>query len=244
MENSRSKKSRTSRSGAKPRRKTDSPTTTRSFEGRVAVKVTFVVFRDEVNAIFRAVQDAESGKWTKNGPFVNPYDGRWRYNAYAHVGQHCEVDASLLKCRRATYEEYAPLLAEMRDIVGYDVEVVQHGKLKLREETGYAAVWFDDYDCDFGVYKIFRDRGAALDYLTDTVFERAKLLEVDVVDQSAKPIRDDVGDLVFPKMTWQQVRDQLGSGMDFSLVLRTSPMFDDLVVDEQASVGIREVTIS
>ena len=80
--------------------------------------------------------------------------------------------------------------------------------------------------------------------LTDTVFERAKLLEVDVVDQSAKPIRDDVGDLVFPKMTWKQVRDQLGSGMDFSLVLKTSPMFDDLVVDEQASMGIREVTIS
>ena len=135
MENSRSQKSRTSRSGAKTRRKTDSPTTTRSFfEGRVAVKVTFVVFKGEVNAIFRAVQDAESGKWTKDGPFVNQCDGHWRYNAYAHVGQHCEVDASLLKCRRATYEEYAPLLAEMRDIVGYDVETVQHGKLRLKEE--------------------------------------------------------------------------------------------------------------
>ena len=103
-------------------------------EGRVAVKVTFIVFKGEVNAVFRAVKDAESGKWTKDGPFVNPCDGRWRYNAYAHVGQHCEVDASLLKCRRATYEEYAPLLAEMRDIVGYDVETVQHGKLRLKEE--------------------------------------------------------------------------------------------------------------
>lgn len=152
MENSHARGSRTSRSSAKPPRKADSSTTTRSFKGRVAVKVTFVVFKGEVNAIFRAVQDAESGKWTKDGPFVNQCDGHWRYNAYAHVGQHCEVDASLLKCRRATYEEYAPLLAEMRDIVGYDVEVVQHGKLKLREETGYAAVWCDDYDCDFGVY--------------------------------------------------------------------------------------------
>lgn len=246
MENSRSKKSRTSRSGAKPRRKTDSQTTTRSFDGRVAVKITFVVFKGEIVAIFRAVKGVH-GKWVREKMrWYNPHEtGRLVkiINAYTHVGQHCEVDASLLKCRRATYEEYAPLLAEMRDIVGYDVETVQHGKLKLREETGYAAVWFDDYDCDFGVYKIFRDRGAALDYLTDTVFERAKLLKVDVVDQSAKPIRDDVGDLVFPKMTWQQVRDQLGSGMDFGLVLRTSPMFDDLVVDEQASVGIREVTI-
>ena len=134
MGSSRARGSRTSRSSAKPRRKTDSRTTTRSFEGRVAVKVTFIVFKGEVNAVFRAVKDAESGKWTKDGPFVNPCDGRWRYNAYAHVGQHCEVDASLLKCRRATYEEYAPLLAEMRDIVGYDVETVQHGKLRLKEE--------------------------------------------------------------------------------------------------------------
>ena len=165
-------------------------------------------------------------------------------NCYAHVGQHDVCDPSLLKCRRAKPEEYLPLKRELEEIVGYNVEVVQHGRLRLKEETGYAAVWFDDYDCDFGVYKLFRDRGAALDYLTDTVFERAKLLEVDVVDQSAKPIRDDVGDLVFPKMTWKQVRDQLGSGMDFSLVLKTSPMFDDLVVDEQASMGIREVTIS
>ena len=242
MENSHSQKSRTSRSGAKTRRKTDSRTTTRSFEGRVAVKVTFVVFKGEVNAIFRAVQDAESGKWTKDGPFVNQCDGHWRYNAYAHVGQHCEVDASLLKCRRATYEEYAPLLAEMRDIVGYDVEVVQHGKLKLREETGYAAVWFDDYDCDFGVYKIFRDRGAALDYLTDTVFERAKLLEVDVTDQSAPPVLEN-DCWTFPKMTWKQVRDQLGSGMDFGLVLRADWEYGSLSIKEQACMGIREVTI-
>ena len=225
-----------------PPRKTDSPTTTRSFEGRVAVKVTFVVFKGEVNAIFRAVQDAESGEWIKDGPFVNQCDGHWRYNAYAHVGQHCEVDASLLKCRRATYEEYAPLLAEMRDIVGYDVEVVQHGKLKLREETGYAAVWCDDYDCDFGVYKIFRDRGAALDYLTDIVFERAKLLEVDVTDQSAPPVLEN-DCWTFPKMTWKQVRDQLGSGMDFGLVLRADWEYGSLSVKEQACMGIREVTI-
>ena len=204
--------------------------------------MTFIGFKGEVNAVFRAVKDAESGKWTKDGPFVNPCDGRWRYNAYAHVGQHCEVDASLLKCRRATYEEYAPLLAEMRDIVGYDVEVVQHGRRKLREETGYAAVWFDDYDCDFGVYKIFRDRGAALDYLTDTVFERAKLLEVDVTDQSAPPVLEN-DCWTYPKMTWKQVRDQLGSGMDFGLVLRADWEYGSLSVKEQACMGIREVTI-
>ena len=206
-------------------------------------KVTFVVFEGEVLAIFRAIRD-EHGKWVKEKPYIDG-SGRAVIDCYAHVGRHGTCCPGILwNCRRAKPEEYLPLKHEMEDIVGYDIEPVQHGKLRLKEETGYAAVWFDDYDCDFGVYKVFRDRGAALDYLTDTVFERAKLLEVDVVDQSAKPIRDDVGDLVFPKMTWQQVRDQLGSGMDFSLVLKTSPMFDDLVVDEQASMGIRKVTIS
>lgn len=247
MESSRARGSRTSRSSAKPLRKADSRTTTRSFEGRVAVKVTFVVFKGEVNAIFRAVQDAESGKWTKDGPFVNPCDGRWRYNAYAHVGQHCEVDASLLKCRRATYEEYAPLLAEMRDIVGYDVDVVQRGKLKLREETGYAVCWLDEYDNnDYGCYRIFTgagSRGRALDWLTDFIFERAENLGVKVTDQGNKPILvDDAWD--FPEMTWGQVRDQLGSGMDFGLVLRADWEYGSLSVKEQACMGIRKVTVT
>lgn len=106
------------------------------------------------------------------------------------------------------------------------------------------AVWLDDYDNrEFGAYKVFRERGKCLDYLVDTVFERAELLEVDVVDQSAKPIHDEFGDLVFPKMTKSQVRDQLGGGMDFGLVLKTSRMFDDLLVDEQVRVGIQEVDI-
>ena len=243
MGNSRARGSRTSRSTAKPPQKTDIRTTTPSRDERVDAKFPFVVHGDAVLAIFRAIRDPE-GKWQKETPYIDG-SGKAVLNCYAHIGQHGTCCPEILwNCRRAKPEEYLPLKHEMEDIVGYNVETVQRGKLRLKEEIGYAAVWCDDYDCDFGVYKVFRDRGAALDYLTDTVFERARLLEVDVVDQSAKPIRDDVGDLVFPKMTWQQVRDQLGSGMDFSLVLKTSPMFDDLVVDEQASMGIREVTIS
>ena len=210
---------------------------------RVDAKFTFVVHEGEVLAIFRAIRDPE-GKWRKETPYVDG-SGRAVLNCYAHAGQHGTCCPEILRnCRRAKPEEYLPLKRELEETVGYNVETAQRGRLRLKEETGYAACWLDEYDSnEFGVYKVFRNRGAALDYLTDTVFERAKLLEVDVVDQSAKPIRDDVGDLVFPKMTWQQVRDQLGSGMDFSLVLKTSPMFDDLVVDEQASMGIREVTI-
>lgn len=243
MGNSRSQGSRTSRSGAKPRRKTDSPTITRSFEGLVDAKFTFVVHGGEVLAIFRAIRDRE-GKWQKETPYIGACTGRLCLDCYAHVGQHDVCDPSLLKCRRAKPEEYLPLKRELEEIVGYNVEVVQHGRLRLKEETGYAACWLDEYDNnDFGVYRVFHTRAEALDYLTDTVFERAKLLEVDVVDQSAEPIVDKDGNHQFPKMTWQQVRDQLGSGMDFGLVLKADWEYGSLTVKEQASMGVREVTI-
>lgn len=192
-------------------------------------------------AIFRAIRDPE-GKWQKETPYIDG-SGRAVIDCYAHVGQHGTCCPEILwNCRRAKPEEYLPLKRELEEIVGYNVEVVQHGRLRLKEETGYAAVWFDDYDCDFGVYKIFRDRGAALDYLTDTVFERAKLLEVDVTDQSAPPVLEN-DCWTFPKMTWKQVRDRLGSGMDFGLVLRADWEYGSFSVKEQACMGIREVTI-
>lgn len=193
-------------------------------------------------AIFRAIRDLE-GKWQKETPYIDG-SGKAVLDCYAHVGQHGTCCPEILwNCRRAKPEEYLPLKRELEEIIGYNVETVQHGRLHLKETTGYAAVWFDDYDCDFGVYKVFRDRGAALDYLTDTVFERAKLLEVDVVDQSAEPIIGENGDHQFPKMTWDQVRNQLGSGMDFGLVLRADWEYGSLSVKEQACMGIREVNV-
>lgn len=242
MGNSRARGSRTSRSSAKPPRKADSRTTTPSRDETVFAKVTFVVHGGEVLAIFRAIRDPE-GKWQKETPYIGACTGRLWLNCYAHVGQHDVCDPSLLKCRRAKPEEYLPLKREMEDIVGYDIETVQRGRLRLKEETGYAACWLDEYDNnDFGVYRVFRTRAEALDYLTDTVFERAKLLEVDVTDQSAPPVLED-GCWTFPKMTWDQVRDQLGSGMDFGLVLRADWEYGFLSVKEQACMGIREVTI-
>ena len=44
-------------------------------------------------------------------------------------------------------------------------------------------------------------------------------------------------------MAWQQVRDQLGSGMDFGLVLEADWEYGSLSVKDQARMGIREVTI-
>ena len=242
MGNSRARGSRTSRSSAKPRRKTDSRTTTPSRDERVDAKFTFVVHGGEVLAIFRAIRDPE-GKWQKETPYIDG-SGRAVLNCYAHVGQHGVCDPALLKCRRAKQKEYLPLKRELEEIVGYNVDVVQRGRLRLKEETGYAACWLDEYDNnDFGVYRVFHTRAEALDYLTDTVFERARLLEVDVVDQSAQTVVNDDGDRWFPKMTWQQVRDQLGSGMDFGLVLKADWEYGYLIVKEQACMGIREVTI-
>ena len=243
MGNSRARGSRTSRSTAKPRRKTDSPTTTPSRDERVDAKFTFVVHDGEVLAIFRAIRD-ENGKWVKEKPYIDG-SGRAVIDCYAHAGQHGTCCPEILwSCRRAKPEEYLPLKRELEEIVGYNVDVVQRGRLRLKEETGYAACWLDEYDNnDFGVYRVFHTRAEALDYLTDTVFERARLLEVDVVDQSAQTVINDDGDRWFPKMTWQQVRDQLGSGMDFGLVLKADWEYGYLIVKEQACMGIREVTI-
>lgn len=208
-------------------------------------KVTFVVFESEVLAIFRAIRD-EHGKWVKEKPYIDG-SGRAVIDCYAHVGQHGQCMPEILwRSRRAKPEEYLPLKREMEDIVGYDIETVQRGKLRLKETTGYAACWLDEYDNnDYGCYRVFTGvgaRGRALDWLTDYIFERAKNLGVKVTDQGDKPILvDSAWD--FPEMTWDQVRDQLGSGMDFGLVLRADWENGSLSVKEQACMGIREVNV-
>lgn len=75
------------------------------------------------------------------------------------------------------------------------------------------------------------------------VFERAENLEVKVQDQSKKHVFDKNGEPVFPEMTREEVRDQLGGGNDFGLVLRTKLTLGVLDVVEQVSVGVREVEI-
>ena len=101
-------------------------------------KVTFVVFEGEVLAIFRAIRDLE-GKWQKETPYIDG-SGQVVLNCYAHVGQHGTCCPEILwNCRRAKPEEYLPLKHEMEDIVGYNIETVQRGRLRLKEETGYAA---------------------------------------------------------------------------------------------------------
>lgn len=106
-------------------------------------------------------------------------------------------------------------------------------------KTAYAAVWLDNYNEDFGVHKVFRERGKCLDFLVGTVFERAETLEVEVVDLEGKlEVRD--GCTCYPLMTAAQVRDQLGSGMDFSLVMRYDHLMNPL---DRVTVGIRETEV-
>ena len=75
---------------------------------------------------------------------------------------------------------------------------------KKRTETVYAVCWRDDtcYSCDAGVYRVFRERGRALDYATDTVFERAGNLGQKVLN---------------PEDLWEQVRDRLGGGQSVAI---------------------------
>ena len=54
-----------------------------------------------------------------------------QFTCYAHIGQHssCAYDY-YLQCKPATYQEYKPLLEELKSI-GYDVQVINriNGKL-------------------------------------------------------------------------------------------------------------------
>ena len=248
MGSSRARGSRTSRSTAKPPRKADSRTTTPSRDETVFAKVTFVVFEGEVLAIFRAIRD-EHGKWVKEKPYIDG-SGRAVIDCYAHVGQHGQCMPEILwRSRRAKPEEYLPLKRELEEIIGYNVETVQHGRLHLKETTGYAACYgndFQDFNKDYGCYKVFTGvgaRGRALDWLTDYIFERAAGLGVKVVDRGAAPVPDKDGERWFPEMTWEQVRDQLASGMDFGLVTRAEWKYGSLTVKDQACMRIREVNV-
>ena len=46
----------------------------------------------------------------------------------------------------------------------------------------YVAAWLDNYDEDFGCYRAFPVRRECEEYLADVVFERAKFLDVPVLD--------------------------------------------------------------
>ena len=102
---------------------------------RVDAKVTFVMYLQSVIAIFRAVKSPEAHKWEKEQPWLAGPTGntQWVQACYAHYGQHGACSRELLKCRRATEDEYRPLMEEMTAI-GYNITPHQHGRLRLTEK--------------------------------------------------------------------------------------------------------------
>lgn len=107
---------------------------------RVDAIVTFVWFGRgrgrEVLAFSRATKKPSETVWHKVEPRpsgAHEHCAAWLTECYAHIGQHGEADLRILRNgRRATPDEYAPLLKELQDIIGYNVTVHQTGRLRLK----------------------------------------------------------------------------------------------------------------
>lgn len=57
-----------------------------------------------------------------------------QFTCYAHIGQHSSCDYGYyLQCKPATYQEYKPLLEELKSI-GYDIQVINRINGKLFRE--------------------------------------------------------------------------------------------------------------
>lgn len=83
---------------------------------KIKVKVRFVYPRypDGSREVLAVFMGGRFGLDYKNGP---------RYECYAHIGQHGSCHHSYSQRKRATPEQYAPLLKELQSI-GYDVQIV------------------------------------------------------------------------------------------------------------------------
>ena len=108
---------------------------------RVDAKVTFVMFKDEVIAFFRAYKYPGECKWEKVEPYLSGPTGHSYLvqDSYVHFGQHGGTDVDILRsCRRATEDEYRPLLQELTKI-GYNVTPHQKGRLAFKDKRMTAA---------------------------------------------------------------------------------------------------------
>lgn len=97
------------------------------------VIVTFVKYRGEILAFFRATRLPSEVDWVREKPHVRTCGNAsvCVQDCYAHIGQHCDAALSILQnSERATPAEYAPLKREMRSL-GYRVFTHQTGRLAL-----------------------------------------------------------------------------------------------------------------
>lgn len=76
-------------------------------------------------------------------------------------------------------------------------------------------MWLDNYDGEFGIYRVFTNKRKCIDYLVDVVFTRAAFLEVDVLDADRYTADNEVR----IELTRDKVRERLKRDKLFSLII-------------------------
>ena len=104
----------------------------------------------------------------------------------------------------------------------------------------FVALWVDDYDGDLGAYQAFRSRKKCLDYLADTVLQRAAWFKVKPLDLE-NPVNASGRKTRYPALSRAGVRRQLERDGRFSLAIS---MNDDGTPLETVSVGMAEVDVT
>ena len=74
------------------------------------MRVKFVIFKKELVALFPSEKENDNC-----------------ILSYQHVGQHGAASYSLMRCKKATKEEYVSLLQELKNI-GYDDLIIMNEK--------------------------------------------------------------------------------------------------------------------
>lgn len=112
-----------------------------AMDEKLEAVTTFVTWRGDVIAFFRAYRQTGEKDFTKTKPSLkygyDPNHAYWALEGYVHAGQHGEFDEAILrhcvKCgHMATEAEYGPLKKELEDCFAYVIYPHQRGTLKLK----------------------------------------------------------------------------------------------------------------
>lgn len=101
----------------------------------------------------------------------------------------------------------------------------------------YVATWLDNYDEDFGCYRVFKSKSACESYLAAMVMFRAKNLAVPVIDLT-RTVRGKDGKLRHPRLRMDGVLDLIKRTGEFELAFRMD--YDGLAAVDKVTVAVRE----
>lgn len=102
----------------------------------------------------------------------------------------------------------------------------------------YVAAWLDNYDEDFGCYRVFKSKSACESYLAATVMFRADGLHVPVLDLSRVVTSRSGGGAHHPKLRMDGVLRRIEQDGMFELALRMEA--DGLTPADKVTVAVRE----